>query len=122
MTTFTEDDQKQLDDLTYRKAIVDWTAREATRQANLAALAGLAAVFTRPAIESIVSAAASAVAASDEEDVATSRERLNSIDPTLVETLNNINVVLGFAGMQVVALIERLSTPEPEPVADRGNA
>ena len=41
MSTFTEDDQKTLDDLIYRKAIADWTAREDARKAKFALVSKL---------------------------------------------------------------------------------
>jgi hypothetical protein len=105
MTTFTQDDQRLLDDLNYRKAHSLWVDEEEARTTKLALLTDLAAVFTRAAIEPIGEAAAA------------SRSALEESDPTIAEMLGNIETVMGFSGMHVVAFLERLKTPAPEPVA-----
>jgi hypothetical protein len=53
--TFTQEDQAMLDDLTFRKAMADWSAREDDRKRNLAALSEVAKVFTSETIGPIVS-------------------------------------------------------------------
>lgn len=105
MSGFTEKDQQQLDDLTYRKAVSDWTAREDDRKAKLAAVGDLAKVFTAKAVQPFVDAATAA------------RPLLAASDPTIADMLGNIETVMGFSGLQVAAFAERLSVAEPEPVA-----
>jgi adenylylsulfate kinase-like enzyme len=103
MTTFTQEDQAMLDDLTFRKAMVDWSAREDDRQRKLAALSEVAKVFTSATIAPIVECAS------------TQRAAMESVDPAFAEMLGNVRTVVGYSGMQIVQLIDRLSTPEPEP-------
>ncbi|NYD91386.1 hypothetical protein [Sphingomonas melonis] len=103
MSTFTEDDQKTLDDLIYRKAIADWSAREDARKAKLALVGKLVDAFTTAKVAPIVDAAASC------------RQLLVASDPTVADMLGNIETVMGFSGAQVAAFATHLATPEAEP-------
>lgn len=103
MSTFTEDDQKTLDDLIYRKAIADWTAREDARKAKFALVSKLVDAFTIAKVTPIVDAAASC------------RQLLVVSDPTIADMLGNIETVMGFSGHQIAAFAEQLATPEAEP-------
>lgn len=108
MSGFTEKDQQQLDALTYRKAVAEWTAREDDRKAKLAAVGDLVKVFTAKTVQPIVDAATAA------------RPLLAASDPTIADMLGNIETVMGFSGLQVAAFAERLSVAEPEPIAPDG--
>jgi hypothetical protein len=103
MTTFTQEDQAMLDDLTFRKAMVEWSEREDDRKRNLAALSEVAKVFTSATIAPIVECAS------------TQRAAMEVVDPAFAEMLDNVSTVMGYSGMRIVDLIERLSAPEPEP-------
>jgi hypothetical protein len=103
MMPFTPQDQAALDELMHRKALAEWSAREDVRVANLAALSEVAQVFTSATIAPIVECATS------------QRAAMASVDQSYGDMLGNIGTVMGYAGMQIVDLCERLAIPEPEP-------
>ena len=106
MTDFTAQDQQQLDDLTYRKAVSEHAAREDARKAKLAAVGpALSKVFTKEKVQPFVDAATAA------------RALLAASDPTIADMLGNIITVMGFSGLQVAQFVEQLSVAESEPAA-----
>lgn len=110
MMPFTEDDQKTLNDLTHRKAVSLWSAREDARKEKLAAIGSLGEVFTAAAVQAFVDAATAA------------QPLLAASDPTIADMLGNIITVMGFSGLQVAQFAERLTVAEPAPVAPADDA
>lgn len=100
---FSEEDQKALDALMAKKLKSDWKTRETMREANLEALAPLAAVFTTEKVVELQNAAAN------------NANLLRQINSEMGGLLDNVANILAYSGGQVCNFLDMLRQPEPDP-------